>query len=324
MSCEGLGFGGAQASRPANTSQLKSFTHMKFLQGVLGAVALVLAGDLVVQAQKDFLVCGDSKLLVVDYLSSKDSIPAIRREWDASRDADLPEIFRTRKFRSMDDCKVSPDGKQLLVSSSSGGVALLHYPEMKVVFFTEVGNAHSIEFLPGGLIAVAGSTHPQGNKVAIFNPAVSDQPLAQDSLYSGHGVVWHAKKKLLYALGLDVLRAYTVESDARGIVRLTKTKEWKIEGQSGHDLFLTADGKQLYITEHTGVWTFDLKKEKFGKMPDFPDKPDIKSIGRNREGQILYTQPEESWWTFSVKTLHPERKFVIPGLKIYKARWVKL
>lgn len=286
--------------------------------------SLFLVGNAPLLAQKQFLVCGDTKVLLVDYDKSKDTIPHIAWEWDASKDEQLPEIYRTRKFRTMDDCKLSPDGKQLLVSSSSGGIAVLSFPDKKLLFLTEVGNAHSIEFLPGGLIAAAGSVHANGNSVEIFNPAVSDKPLAKDSLYSGHGVVWHKKKNVLYALGYDVLRAYALSISDPTKPELKLLKEWKIPGKSGHDLFLTANGKQLYITEHTNAWVFDIKKEKFSNIQDFPTKENIKSIGRNRAGQIIYTEPEESWWTFSVKFINPGRKFGFPGMKVYKARWAQL
>lgn len=291
----------------------------KYILILFGIVA-----SLSVSAQKEFLVCGDSKVLLVDYKKSKDTIPHISWEWDASKDSQLPEIYRTQKFRTMADCKLSRDGKQLLAISSSGGVALLSFPDKKLLFLTEVGNVHSIEFLPGGLIAVAGSIHPRGNSLEIYNPAVSNKPLAKDSLYSGHGVVWHAKKKLLYALGYDVLRAYSLDISSPDQPQLTQVKEWSIPGESGHDLFLTANGKQLYITEHTDAWAFDLASEKFDKIKDFPTKENIKSIGRNKAGQIIYTEPEESWWTFSVKFINPERKFGFPGMKVYKARWTRL
>jgi len=296
---------------------------MKIKNNSLLLIVFICFTGLSVKAQKEFLVCGDSKVLLVDYKKSVDSIPHIRWEWDASKDAQLPEVYRAQKFRTMDDCKLSPDGKQLLASASSGGIALLSYPDKKLLFLTEVGNAHSIEFLPGGLIAVAGSTHPKGNKVVIYNPAVSGEPQAEDSLYSGHGLVWHSKRKLLYALGFDVLRAYTVDVDVQGKVRLHKKSEWPIPGKSGHDLTLTPDGKQLYMTEHTNAWFFDLGTEKFDKIRDFPTKENIKSIGRDKAGQLIFTEPEQSWWTFSVKFLHPDRKFVFPGMKVYKARWAR-
>jgi hypothetical protein len=104
-------------------------------------------------------------------------------------------------------------------------------------------------------------------------------------------------------------------------VELTKVKEWKIPGESGHDLYLTPDQKSLYITEHTSAWEFSLQTEQFSQINDFPVKENIKSIGRSKKGTLLYTEPEESWWTYHVKTINPERSFPFAGMKVYKARW---
>jgi hypothetical protein len=35
------------------------------------------------------------------------------------------------------------------------------------------------------------------------------------------------------------------------------------------------------------------------------------------------TIPEESWWTFHVRFVNPERKMVFSGMRVYKARWFK-
>lgn len=275
------------------------------------------------QAQKKFMVCGDSKLLIVNYDKSEDNIPDIEWKWDAHEDATLPLEYRQQKFNSMDDCKASKDGKEILVASSSGAIALIELKSKKVVFVASVPNAHSIEFLPNGYIAAAASTDLQGNKVMVFNPKISNKAVATDSLYSAHGVVWDEKSQILYALGFDVLRAYKLNYE-KGAQLLEKINEWRIPGKSGHDLFLTADSRALYITEHTNAWKFDILLEKFIQIADFPVKANIKSIGRNRANQIIYTEPEESWWTFSVNFLNPERKFIFPTIKVYKARWFEL
>ncbi len=41
------------------------------------------------------LVCGDSKVLLVDYANSKDSIPEIVWSWDAHLAQDLPEEYKS-------------------------------------------------------------------------------------------------------------------------------------------------------------------------------------------------------------------------------------
>ena len=69
--------------------------------------------------QKSFLLCGDTKVLLVDYMEFGDSIPKIIWSWD-SRDAVWIFLRRTRnKFRTMDDCKAVNKGERILVSASS-------------------------------------------------------------------------------------------------------------------------------------------------------------------------------------------------------------
>lgn len=139
---------------------------------------------------KSFLVCGDSKVLLVDYAKSKEGTPSVIWTWDASKAADLPEDYK-RRFQTMDDCKVVDKGKSELVSSSSGAIALLDSKSRKVLFLATVPNAHSIELLPGNLIAAAASTNKTGNKIMLFDAGESEKLLAEDSLYSAHGTVWH-------------------------------------------------------------------------------------------------------------------------------------
>jgi hypothetical protein len=296
------------------------FTMIKFFPL---ALALLLFLSMVEtsfgQSQKEvksFLVCGDSKLLLVDYAGSSSGEPAIIWTWDGQKASDLPESFRSRKFNTMDDCKPVNSGKQVLVSSSSGAIALLDAKDQKVLFYAAVPNAHSIELLPGNLIAAAASTHAQGNKIMLFDVTQPEKAISEDSLYSAHGTVWHEETQRLYTLGYDVLRIYQIADG-----QLVRDQEWKIPGESGHDLSMAADGKSFFVTEHTGTWRFDLESKEFTKIPDFPDAENIKSVGENKSGQFIYTVPEESWWTFHVSFHKPSHQVAFPDIKVYKARW---
>ncbi len=266
---------------------------------------------------KSVLVCGDTKVHLVDYGLSKDTIPHILWTWDARNVADLPEEYRNRKFNSVDDVKLISKGKQLLISSSSGAVVLWDLQNNKTLFYADVPNAHSIEILPGNLLAAAASTHANGNKIMLFDLSRNDAPVFTDSLYSAHGVVWHPKRKTLFALGYDVLREYKIQTDQS----LKKINEWKIPGESGHDLFPLPDNSGFFITEHTGAWKFDLKTMQFSKINNFPDAENIKSVGRTSYGQYVYTIPEKSWWTYHVLFSQPSRSLAFPDMKVYKARW---
>ena len=263
------------------------------------------------------LVCGDSKVLLVDYAKSKDSIPEIIWNWDAHLAQDLPEEYRSRKFNSVDDCKAVNNGEQILVSSSSGAIAIVNRHDKKVVFYADVPNAHSIELLPGNKIIAAASTHEKGNKLMMFDIKNPDEVVYSDSLYSAHGVVWDAKRESLFALGYDVLRKYKMENE----VKLGLVEEWKIPGISGHDLQMAPDGNKLFITEHTGAWVFDLENKEFSKIDKFPDAENMKSINQNKSGQFVYTVPEESWWTYHVRFHNPSGFLSFPEMRVYKARW---
>lgn len=269
--------------------------------------------------QRSFLLCGDTKVLLVDYMSSKDSIPEIIWSWD-SRDAmDIPEPDR-KKFRTMDDCKAVNKGERILVSSSSGAVAVIERKSKKVLSYTSVPNAHSIELLPNGFLAAAASTAKDGNKILLFKMNKPNETLFSDSLYSAHGLVWDSKRKSLFALGYDVLREYKLVRKENP--ELLLKSEWKLPHHGGHDLQMAPGNHKLFLTiERSGAWEFNLNTQVFGKIKDFPDAKIVKSIGQNSAGQYIFTIPEESWWTFHVTFSNPDRSFAFPGLRVYKARW---
>ena len=282
------------------------------------AFGLVLAGcgNPGAEDERKVLVCGDNYVYIVDLEESTPDSPIVVWEWNAHEAMDLPETMRMKNFNSIDDCKVYDDGSKMMVSSSSGAVAILDISTGKVLFSAEVPNAHSIEILPGDRLAAAASTHDRGNKLMIFDIQTKDL-LFEDSLYSGHGVVWDHNRDGLYALGYDVLRFYTDGDDGR----MNMEKEWTIPGESGHDLTMTPDGNHLLMTEHTGAWIFDIEVESFAKIDDFPDAENIKSLVLHPDGQYVYTVPEESWWTYHVSFHNPDMKLAFPGMRVYKARW---
>lgn len=266
---------------------------------------------------KSFLVCGDSKVLIVDYNQSPDTIPKIIWTWDAHLAQDLPEDFRIRRFNSTDDCKAINRGKQILVSSSSGAIAVVNVHDKKVVFHAAVPNAHSIEVLPGNRLVAAASTHAEGNKLMVFDLATPAKLMYTDSLYSAHGVVWNEKRKSLYALGYEELREYKLLKNGH----ISQVATWKIPGIGGHELN-ARDADNLFVTEHHGAWIFNLTTQDFQKIEGFPDAENIKSLGRDGSGQYIFTIPEESWWTYHVKFSNPARSLAFPAMKVYKARWV--
>ncbi|MBN1986118.1 MAG: hypothetical protein JW761_07425 [Prolixibacteraceae bacterium] len=264
------------------------------------------------------LVCGDSKVLIVASDKGNNPAPQIIWSWDAHSANALPSGISPQKFNTIDDCKAINKGSQILVSSSSGAVALVNREDKKVIFYAAVPNAHSIEKLPGNKIVAAASTADKGNRLMLFDLERSDQLLFSDSLYSAHGVVWDKNRNSLFALGYDVLREYKMKQNDT----LTLINEWKIPGTGGHDLQMAPGGETLFLTEHTGAWIFDMANEQFRKIDNFPDAENIKSINQNQNGRFVYTVPEESWWTFHVSFSNPEGILAFPDIHVYKARWL--
>ena len=107
----------------------------------------------------DLWICGGS--FVERYASAGHPDPgdAVWR-WQAADEAIFDEETRGR-YISMDEVKpvTLENGEEaVLVCSSEGGVALIARASGRLLFSGECYNAHSVELLPGGFIAVAGST----------------------------------------------------------------------------------------------------------------------------------------------------------------------
>ena len=267
---------------------------------------------------KSFMVCGDSKILLVDYIASNDTHPKIIWQWDAHDDMALPEVYRRNLFETVDDCKSRDNGRQVLVSSSSGAVAIIDTESKRAKFYTRVPNAHSVELLPYNRLVAAASVSGEGNKLMLFDIAVSNSTsLYTTPLDSAHGLVWDEKRNCLYALGYNVSQEYNMtSSDA-----LRLNRQWPIKGIDGHDLQMVPGGNALFVTEDTGAWKFNLTDYNFAKIEGFPDTNEIKSLGQDATLQYIYTKPEESYWTYHVQFFNPSRVIAFPDMHVYKARW---
>jgi hypothetical protein len=148
------------------------------------ALAIVLAST---AHAEQIILCGWDTVFIVDTPGTSTDTKPIWT-WNAKRCEQIPESLR-RIFATTDDCKPVDGGSKILISSSSGGCALVERPSGKAIWYAQVPNAHSLELLPRSRIIVASSVHAQGNRLVLFDLDHSDQPIWSTLLVSAHGVV---------------------------------------------------------------------------------------------------------------------------------------
>lgn len=269
----------------------------------------------------ELIVCGDTAVYIIDYNKTKDSIPHITWHWSAV-ESDLPEDFKGN-MRTTDECKPVNEGKQILITSSGkGGIVLVDRKTKTSIFYAHLVNAHSAELLPNNRIAAAGSTGSNGNCINIYNLHLSDSIIYSDSLYSAHGVVWDDQYQILYALGYDELRMYSLQNWEGSSPGIELTNKIKIPGIGGHDLNTTPDKNQLILTENNSTWIFSKKEETFEKYTPLAAYGSVKSVDFHpKTNQLVFIKAEEEWWSNNIYFINPTKKIYIGETRIYKARW---
>lgn len=267
-----------------------------------------LAGDLL-------LVCGGDEVFQIDPAANP---PAKLWSWRAKDRPEIPADLQ-KAFNTTDECKPLDGGKRLLVTSSGGGCALLELPSGKALWWARVPNAHSIEALPGGKIAVASSVSANGNKVLLFDEKVPEKSIAELPLPSAHGLVWDDARKCLWALGFGELLACEVAND-----KLTLKSRHKLPDEDGHDLRAVPGSPDLMLSTHAGVWRFHRDDAVFRPDPDLKDRAKVKSADFHPvTGRLVVVQASgKNWWTEQIEFLHPPAKLTFKGETLYKARWL--
>lgn len=286
------------------------------------AVLIALLITITAGAQTDLVACGGDNVVMIDSRKSTPSKAHITWSWKVEDATDLPGEYR-KIMVPLDECKPVKGGKQLLLTSSGGGVALLDVATKRVLFYAHSPMAHSAELLPGGKIAVALSTHTKGNSIELYDSKKSAQCLFKDSLYSGHGVVWNEKQQRLFALGFDELRSYRLVNAKSTKPLLQLEKSWKLPDAGGHDLS-AVDDNEMIVSTHHNVFYFNIKKERFSVFEPLAGKHDVKAANYSKTTQrLVYTQAEQSWWTFNIYSINPRQVINIPDIKLYKVRVLK-
>lgn len=299
--------------------QLKIFKKLWVITIICGTLLLIgckhqpAFGD-------EIVVCGDDKVLILDPAQTEGDKGKVIWQWKVSDAADqLPSEYQ-QLLRNMDECKFIDRNRKIMLTASGGAALLLDRATKKCLFYAKVPMAHSIEMLPNNRLVVALSTNPKGNSIEVYDIDQPEKVVFRDSLYSGHGVVWMPKEKRLYALGYDILRAYSLKDWNSKHPSLQLEKEYGMPSNGGHDLVPISDNT-LLVTNHKGTFYFNTKTEEFKSFELIEDLPNVKSINFNPKNQhLIYTKAEISWWTHHIYLEHPSQTITIDSINLYKVR----
>ncbi|MFH1378531.1 MAG: DUF6528 family protein [Planctomycetota bacterium] len=263
-----------------------------------------------------FFCCGDTHLKMI----RADDAFTEEWVWDSRTAPGLNDNER-QWFRALDECK--PDripGQVLITSSGAGGVAVIRLSDKKTLFAAHLPNAHSVETFPNGYLVAAGSV---GTDQLVVYSLADGSEVSRLPLKHAHGIVFDAKKNIGWACGDDRLLA--LDLSTTGV--LSVIKEFRIPDADAHDLnpSRTAPGC-LDITTPRTAFRFNPETERFNPHPVFSCQPDIKSVDDLPDGRWIYQKAigGKEWWNDRIQFLNPERHYVLPGVKLYKARWAKL
>ncbi len=277
---------------------------------------------------EQLIVCGWDEVFIWALDLVAEPCPRKIWTWRAHQRPDLPSALWGR-FRTTDECKPVDQGRRILVTSSGGAVALVDRGDDRVVFYAHGPNAHSAEMLPGDRLVVACSHTPDGtgDRLFLFDLAVSDHPCGSVALPWAHGVVWDSARQKLYALGMDDLRIYALEDWSSSAPRLglMSARQWPVRAardECGHDLYPVPGSSLLSVTTNETVWYFDRDTEIFAPHPLLAGHARVKSLCHHPGGAVAYVQSEgQHWWAERILLCNPDRVLCVPGEHFYKVRW---
>ena len=278
------------------------------------------------QPARQLITCGRERVHILD-LDARDAAgaPKILWTWQAGGRPDLPADY-VPLFRSTDECKPVDGGRRILVTSSSGAVALVERKDGAVVFYGRAVNAHSADLLPGGRVAVAASRDPRGNQgdaLILFDIAQPGRELWRTALPSGHGVVWDEKRQVVWALADKEIHRYRLADWKTATPRLERVATVALPESGGHDLFPVPGAHDLSVTTSSRCWLFDRDRGTLRPHPALSERAAIKSIAQHPvTGQIAFTEAERpNWWTTRIQFLNPAETCSVGSEQFYKVRW---
>ena len=294
--------------------------HLKILVWVVVLCVVSLYGQ---EELRNHILCSNQAtrdVLVMDVDGDWSKPESILWKWNPEGDPNIP-ADRLKRFNHIDETKVVNGGKQILVTSSTGGMALVDVATKQSVFTGYPGGStHSADLLPDGTIITASST---GNFLMVFTRKDGEKTAHKTfklEFADAHGVVWDKLLGLVWAVGKEAVICCRYNFDYEN-PQLTIVESFPLKPNPywGHDLILLEKERKLLMTGRS-MLEFDTMT---GQYKQFLKRKSVKSISIHPEtGEQLVQIPKENYWNDTVTLLNGDRKWTLPNnAKIYKARW---
>lgn len=152
------------------------------------------------------------------------------------------------------------------VCSSKGFLGVADYATGKKIWEVDASvaaNPHAIEYLPNGNVAAAAS---QGGWVRVYAASQNSTDFAKAFLAGAHGVVWDAKRNVLWAVGNDVLTAFRIGGTDAAPTLKEAAADYRVHlpSDGGHDLSpVQGNPDRLWVSTNSGVYQYDIETETF-------------------------------------------------------------
>ncbi|MBO7376312.1 MAG: hypothetical protein J6V01_04325, partial [Clostridia bacterium] len=155
----------------------------------------------------------------------------------------------------------APDREAWLIgfTSSSGFIGLAEYPSGKKVFEQKLKGygPHSIDYIPGGLVATALSGNGDAGKSFIRVTDIKSDGYAEVPISGAHAVVWDRERGVLFALGTSVVTAFRT-GIRDGKVFLEELTDYRATGSyGGHDLSVHAGSSDRLLLAGSGTYVYN-------------------------------------------------------------------
>ncbi|WP_052441481.1 DUF6528 family protein [Streptacidiphilus anmyonensis] len=259
------------------------------------------------------------------------AVRAASWSWSPLDHSSLARLSPKRTWSNVSEAKYRLwRGEHWLLTCASGGLAaMVSLPDGTVRWAGRTdANAHTLEVLPDGNIAVAASTQ---DFVRVYTASQSSRSMhyAQFQLAGAHGLQWDPAGGLLWAAGTTRLVALSVGGTAAR-PRLHLVRSVALPSREGHDVNAVASAPGLlWVTTDSHVYQYSIAGKAFVSYSGAAeiDGPGVKSISDDPVGgQVVTVAPDGEnpcEWCTSTITFHvPDGVQSVSRSSLYKARWL--